>query len=328
MNDQVGTTRRTVHFTGGGSFDTSATTAADYLLTPVFIRFFFICIVLYATTMQRKEELFLGFPTSILLWGSILLTSFTILILLVVLNIRLVDAGKVKSIYTPLILVPFILLVTYISEYVLKNFGVGYEPTLGKFIELAIRNTVVIMCYDILHGSFVAPQHPTYIPPNSPAPTTPSKVGFVSEPKADVETQQAILGRLEDSETRDGPTATAKAENVLRPLDMIEISGQFFNLAELISIKSEDHYLSLQLEDRALTARGRLRDAVKNIDEAYGVQINRSAWVAFEAIENIEQTASGNAEVKLKNGVNFRVSNSRKLVLVQGFERYQKLNAD
>ncbi|MEL6362898.1 MAG: LytTR family DNA-binding domain-containing protein [Pseudomonadota bacterium] len=59
--------------------------------------------------------------------------------------------------------------------------------------------------------------------------------------------------------------------------------------APISSVKSADHYLEVTIESgETLFVRGRMKDAIRRLAEADGMQVHRSWWVAREAVAEIK----------------------------------------
>ena len=84
--------------------------------------------------------------------------------------------------------------------------------------------------------------------------------------------------------------------------------------SDLLALEMEDHYV------RAHTALGselvllRLRDAVAELDDAEGMQVHRSWWVARESVEDIKRDGR-NVRLVLVNGIEAPVSRANVQVL-------------
>ena len=68
--------------------------------------------------------------------------------------------------------------------------------------------------------------------------------------------------------------------------------------------------------------RGRLREVVAEIEPQWGLQINRSAWISYAAISEIEETSKGQKSVLLNDGTIFKIANSRKKLFEHGCDLY------
>ena len=76
-----------------------------------------------------------------------------------------------------------------------------------------------------------------------------------------------------------------------------EITGQ-----TLLAIEADEHYVRLHTDAGCKHVLYRFRDALKDVEELAGLRVHRSWWVAEDAMEDIEQTASGFG-IKLKGGL-------------------------
>ena len=78
---------------------------------------------------------------------------------------------------------------------------------------------------------------------------------------------------------------------------------------DLLSLRTEDHYLRIHTTAGSDLILFRLKDALAELDGADGMQVQRSYWVARDAIEAIEKTGRKTILV-LKNGQHVPVSES------------------
>ena len=92
---------------------------------------------------------------------------------------------------------------------------------------------------------------------------------------------------------------------------MVQIGNQTFRLADIITIRTEDHYLGIQTAKGKFMQRAKLSDVVGLHGSDLGMQINRSVWVAFSAITSVENADSGQIVLKLANGDEERVAKPR-----------------
>ena len=76
-----------------------------------------------------------------------------------------------------------------------------------------------------------------------------------------------------------------------------EIVGQ-----RLLAIEADEHYVRLHTDAGSKHVLYRFRDALKDVDELAGLRVHRSWWVAEDAMETLEKTASGFG-LKLKGGL-------------------------
>ncbi len=76
---------------------------------------------------------------------------------------------------------------------------------------------------------------------------------------------------------------------------------------ELLCLKTEDHYLRVYTTAGDDLILHRMKDAVKELNEADGLQIHRSYWVARCAVRSVERK-DRTITLLLKNGLNAPVS--------------------
>ncbi|MEM9439398.1 MAG: LytTR family DNA-binding domain-containing protein [Pseudomonadota bacterium] len=81
-----------------------------------------------------------------------------------------------------------------------------------------------------------------------------------------------------------------------------EISGQ-----ELLAVEADEHYVRLHTDVGSKHVLYRFRDALKDVEDLSGLRVHRSWWVAEDAIEAFDQSASGFG-LKLRGGLRAPVS--------------------
>jgi len=329
---------RRVMSSNGRYWDTNAQGAADYLLNPVFLTFFFFCVVLYATIMQPDVEGQLPLVAEMIVWVGLLMSSLIWLFGSTWLSVVAYDRGYIKAIYTPLLLVPLVFINAFLGEFVLSVFNTAFESDSGAKINSIIKNIIILVTFDIMHERYVVPQHPRYLPPGTTAPpasywtereTAPStqniaQAGSVSSLVGTTEGEnlETDFDQVEDAFTG---TATGAGASEAWPT-YIELGRERIDVSSIVWIKSEDHYLSFRMTNRNLMIRGKLRTVADKLGYRLGFQINRSAWVAYDAIQEVDELKNGSLEVHLDDGTVYRVSSARRLLFIQNYERYKTVN--
>lgn len=328
---------RRVVSSNGRVWHTNAQSAADYLFNPVFMTFFILCVVLYATLVQSNEETSIPYEARLVLWIGLVMTSLIWLYLSVSASVIAYDRGLLKAIYTPLILLPLVLMNAFMEEFVLSVLNVEFRGSYVSALEYAVRNAIILIVLDIMHGRFVVPEHPRYVDPerereNAIGPALPEP-----EPITEPSKNTTLATSETSSMQADGPArlkATHKPENTARAVAAktsaptnISIAREKIDISTIVWIKSVDHYLNLQLKDRNLMLRGKLRMVVDKLGDQLGVQINRSVWVAFDAIRNVEESENGNLEVHLEDDSCYTVAKARCLIFKQNYRRFKAGNA-
>ena len=78
---------------------------------------------------------------------------------------------------------------------------------------------------------------------------------------------------------------------------------------DLLSLRTEDHYLRIHTTTGSDLILFRLKDALAELDGANGMQVHRSYWVARDAIEALEGKGRKTVLI-LKDGLRVPVSES------------------
>lgn len=323
MNIDKATIRRRAVSSDGSSFETSASTASEYILNHVFMIFLILCVILYASVMEPSETVELALPAHMMIWAAVFMSSMIWLLIGVWANVVLVDAGYAKFICVPVILLPMLFANVYMIEFVLVQLSATYEDAFGSKLEFYIRTGIVLICFDIIHGRFVAPQHPTYISPDL-APQSDVNA-LVSGDGAGVPAKESEQDAT-ISETNVTSPAPDRGEPTDKPFNtgslQIEIARTKINVCSILWRKSEDHYLIIQMTDRNVMLRGKLRAAVSKLGDDIGIQINRSFWVAFAAIQTVDEKPSGHIELHLEDNTVQRIASTRSLIFMHNYRRF------
>lgn len=307
-----------VRFSDGGTFETSATTAAEYLLDSCFIRFLFLCIVLYGTLMYREDISQLDPYYQVLLWIMMFLVTTSWLVFSVSLNLYMVRRGIVSFVFTPALILPMVPINLIAAGFVADLIGADYWLTFPGNIEAIVQNIIAAICFDILHGRYVAPTHPTYLGVDS------RKAQPIPQPEA--EEKRIPPAQVTSTPTeRSEPVPTVPetvANDTQRPEFVINIAGERLEARKIVYVQSEDHYLKIQQSQTVLLLRGKLKETVKQLDHRLGIQINRSVWIAFSSISDIAENDAGYLQVTLKDDTTFKITNSRKLTFLQNYKLF------
>lgn len=321
-SDSNAPTRRVVS-SNGRSWETNAQGAADYLFNPVFLTFFFFCVVLYATLMQPSTETRLPILAQMILWAGLMMTSLVWLFASAWLSVVAHDRGYLKAIYTPLLLVPLVFVNALMGEFVLAVFNTAFEHDVSTKIQSIVKNIIILITFDIMHERFVVPQHPKYVSGR----TTVLPASAPSDP-----IDQPVDGKITGAPPAVAPSPSAEVQPSESHLSdsigpecqkKIKIARENIKASTILWVKSEDHYLNIQLKDRSIMLRGKLRTVVDELGNQLGVQINRSAWVAFSAIRTVDEQANGNFDVYLEDESVHRVASTRRLIFKQNYDRFK-----
>lgn len=78
---------------------------------------------------------------------------------------------------------------------------------------------------------------------------------------------------------------------------------------EILALKAEDHYTRVFTNDREHLIYVMFKEAIREMDDRPGLQVHRSYWVCFDAIETYMEKGH-KAKVRLKNGQDIPVSRS------------------
>lgn len=323
-----------VTFSDGGSFLVNTRSPSAYLLHPVFLQFVVLATLVFALLVRPEIP---GLDTTAqiaLVWCVVFLACLICLGLSAWLSRWLIDIGALNAIYTPMILLPLAFtthFVFYASSYFLEPVHLSsFAPS----FEMVAKYFLALICFDLLHGHYVAPLHPLTTTDETPKKAYRRTVD-------DDNTVISIPSLPPVSETSQNSTARFRSSQYATPevvepdagelsgqggSPAIEIGGGLYDPRKIQVIRSEEHYLSIQSIDGTELIRAKLADATAMLPAALGYQINRSIWVAYSEIIAYEKV-SGRVELELHTGEILRVARSRSKDFLQTYDQQQRKSA-
>lgn len=311
--------------TFGSSFWVPTDSAADYILHPVFLRFTMLCIGIYALLDQGDDaQRLIGWQLPVL-WLAMAMSVILGYVILGGWTLSLHRRGWLRRLYTPFLLLPIVMIAEATEQCVVFLLQAGdFKPVPQMLMDLT-RDMMAIILMDIMHVQFVVTNHPLgsrHRPGQAQtAPTEDWEEVFTApsirrrampEP---VEQPSAAMDPAE-SITASAATAADKPESAA-PNTVVRIADRSFAIADIQSVRTEDHYLNVVTRTSRSMVRAKLSDIAALHDGRHGVQINRSQWVAFAAIESIKDEDNGQVTLNLVNGDSATVSRTRRLMFIQ-----------
>lgn len=313
--------------TFGSSFWIPTDSAADYILHPVFLRFSMLCIGIYALLDQGDDaQRLMGWQLPVM-WLAMAMSVITGYVVLGGWTLHLHRRGWLRRIYTPFLLFPIVLIAEATEQSVVFLLQAGdFKPIPQMLMDLT-RDMMVIMLMDIMHVQFVVTNHPlgSRRPPGQSQTAhledweeidiTPSVRRVMAEPVAAPTASAGVTLAPRDAAVP--LAATEEPEATVAPSTVVRIADRSFSLADIQSVRTEDHYLNVVTRTARSMLRAKLSDIAALHDGRFGVQINRSQWVAFSAIAGIKDEDNGQVTLNLVNGDSATVSRTRRLMFMQ-----------
>lgn len=294
----------------GTSFWIAVDSAEDYLLHPTFLRFALICLSLRALLEQGDDvRLLQGWQVAVL-WLMIGLASVLLLVVIIALLRLLSRAGAGRRLYTPILFVPLIVVGEYVTQGVIGVFQEGYDKPFDMVLMDLARDMLVMVMFDAFHALYVAPVHP--FARSDAVHGAAGSAAVMTEPQT-----QAVTPAAEVTESEEGGSEEASGGP---ELETVRIGERVFPLAELVAVRTEDHYLNVITRNGRSMLRAKLSDVEALHSGRHGVQINRSHWVAFAAISAMREERNGQIVLDLTNGDSATVARSRRLVFLQLYQ--------
>ncbi len=311
--------------TFGSSFWIPTNSAADYILHPVFLRFSMLCIGIYALLDQGDDaQRLVGWQLPVL-WLAMSMAVIAGYVVLGGWTLSLHRRGWLRRIYTPFLMFPIVVIAEATEQSVVFLLQAGdFKPVPQMLMDLT-RDMMVIILMDTMHVQYVVANHPlgsrhrpgqaqgaptedweeVLIAPSIRRRPMPEPVEPPSVPEVPGEPTPAS-----------GPIAEDRPESAaLNPV--VRIADRSFAIADIQSVRTEDHYLNVVTRTSRSMVRAKLSDIGVLHDGRHGVQINRSQWVAFAAIESIKDEDNGQVTLNLLNGDSATVSRTRRLMFMQ-----------
>lgn len=312
-----------VRFSDGGTFQISVKSASEYLLDSSFVRFLFLCILLYGVLLHREDVAQLEAYNQVMLWIVMFVVTAGWILFSAGLNVYLVSRGFVSFVFTPFIIIPMVPINIFAAGFVAEYLGAEYWLTFPEIVGPIAQNIVAAVCFDILHGRYVAPTHPAYVRADrrltASADRPKGQFGqVVAAPDQNVVEDENDPAASETQVAEvDTTPATAPSEF------FVTISGQRLDIRELVYVRSEDHYLKIQQVHSSKLLRGKLKETVTQLNQRLGIQINRSVWIAFASVKRVDENKAGYLEVTLTEDTKFKITNSRKMMFLQNYEHFR-----
>ena len=306
----------------GTSFWIRGDSAADYILHPVFLRFAILCVGIHALLDDSDYTARLVGWQMPVLWLAMTLAVIAGYVVIGSWVLHLFRRGMVRRLYSPFLLLPIVVIAEMTRQSVVVLLQAGDWLPLPLILMSVTRDFLVILLMDVLHVQFVAPLHPlarTDAPDDAPkgtgsTPVTRPENGMPPAGELRAPADPIAEPRNTPMETLAEPEAGTQAR---ADIGSVRIADRVFSIGEIQSVRTEDHYLNVVTRTARSMVRAKLSDIVALHDGRYGVQINRSQWVAFAASEAVRDEDNGQVTLQLVNGDSATVSRTRRLMFMQ-----------
>jgi DNA-binding LytR/AlgR family response regulator len=151
-----------------------------------------------------------------------------------------------------------------------------------------------------------------------------SLVGGAAENAAETKSDAERTLDIKAANLRDDPRATGaltrETDDQQAATVMVRVLESDKPVGDIIMLQADDHYVWIIGTQSKEHLRGTLAAATKHLD-AHGMLISRSTWVAWSAIEHLDETAKGRVAVHLKSGDVVPVSRARTLDFMSRYAR-------
>lgn len=106
------------------------------------------------------------------------------------------------------------------------------------------------------------------------------------------------------------PESPPETSPVKAPRRLVAIGLQMFDADEIILLEAQGNYLRILTSEGEFNERCQMSSACENLDDSLGVQVHRSFWVSFSAIDALVR-ADGTLSLRLTNGEEVKIARPR-----------------
>lgn len=285
----------------GTAFWVGGDSAADYLLHPVFLHFSLLCLaVLAVLDYGAVSGPAIGWQVP-LIWLAVALAGLVGAVLLTALLASLPRRVIGRRRFTPLILLPIVALAEVVRASVMVALQVSGWPPLPELLADFTRNVIIVLILDAMHALYVVPLHP------------------LARTNAEPDRQTQVIPEDEDETLHEEAVPAPRAAT-----PEITIADRRYVVSELLWIRTEDHYLNVVSAGGRSLLRAKLSDLHMLQDGKIGMQVNRSQWVAFAAIETVQDDTGGQVTLRLITGDDVTVARSRRIMFRQMMQAWRQ----
>lgn len=316
-----------IRFADGRRYWAATDSLSDFILHPIFLKYAAVCVLIYGLLDRGGADTggLHGFEI-VVLWVTLGCVAIGWYAMFFVLVRALMRRGLIRVIYTPVATLSLFIVTTFLTYLIVTAFKGHVDLSVAQWSQEIIRDMLVILLMDIVFSQFVAPFHPFLLqqPPSQTAqqPVSAKTTSHADTPDHISEPANAAAGLSEDgrsdAEPQEALTVSDMKAGTVAPLT---VGNEVFAVEDLIYIRSEDHYLRIVTARRRVLARGKLADAVAQLDFRLGIQINRSTWIAFDAITDVQDDKKGVTVVTLRGGETERVALSRRIAFLTALQQ-------
>ena len=318
--------RLRIYSTLGPSVVVTPQTLQDARGAAPFVEFYIACIVMvlfvghneYVTAAQQLMSFTNAAASSLL---ALLLSWVSIFAFFTTLSV-LCSKGWVRSFYMPFFSIPMVFLPFFVMRSYMGYMMPDFEDV-PIITEKRIRDIGLILAFEYLWVRHVARLS---ILEAGSYRNTSSDDGKPAVSLVSSVSQQELTDLVDDDDGEDnaseasidGPAADPSTTQGPR---VIEAVGVEIPIDELLFVRSEQHHLRFFYKDSEFTCRGRLKDLCDQIPQEYGVQANRSTWVAFGAIIKVDDSTS-ETRIWFNNTQNVKVTTSHSMTFGIAYQAY------
>lgn len=328
LRNQIARPTIVIRYSDGSRFSVGSGSTSDYFLDTSFLRFFFLAVVIFAALVEPRTPDDISTAKTATMWLFVAVASLLWLSLSYQISRVMIKIGLLDAIYTPLMVFPLLLVTEAVQHFFINIMYPmplrSYEPDLAYLITILFA----LICFDLIHGRFVAPLHPLVI---KSAKLVQRENRSIS-PRGDDQAQQDNMPDIAPAAQVKPDTTGIAVQPSSKPGEsqtpdtapkVIVIGTSEFEPQKIKLIRSEEHYLSIDTDDESKLLRAKMSEAASELGLTFGMQINRSVWVAYREISQMANL-NGKLELELKNGEVLIVPRARKQAFLQAYDLFSK----
>ena len=268
--------------------------ARQFILEPIVLRFYIICIAIWAV-LDVRPGLPMGPWTHMTFTVCIGVLFYAALLALAPFLDFLFSSGRVKTLFTPFFAVPLLLGSEALVFAAFRALEIQADILPPEYALVLLQSIVSLFLFEVIFAHYVIRQHPAYLPMMEDVSTAPSSGGRETEPGS----------------------SEPEPEPAKKPVTEFSFSNITVPYEDLCVIQAEDHYVRVVTAQETKVVRGRFSDALIGVPERLGIQLNRSAWVARSHIKHAERSADYTLRVIMNDGTAMPVARARKAGVTQ-----------
>jgi hypothetical protein len=322
----------------GGDFYLAQDDVRGYFREPLVMLFLALCALIIVVYRSGEHyTLVEEIVSPNLLMAVEFLTALAVLTFLNLLfffNAFLQARGIITTVFVPLVTIPtacFIQAATAVAVWSITSewpeHAIGFEELSQDVIVLLAMEAMFVLYVvpisdtftrkhlgdasqqDVQDSSTTAMGHPLDASPAEPQFVPPANADLATDVAGQLGNQSRVLS--------ESPTPDVQIN-----LPTFVHSNLSLSVQEFEYVRSKGHYLHFIQGETEKNVRGNMRMVHDQFGTSHGIQINRSVWVSFQAVDQIIDDG-GKCVVRLKSGHKENVTSARKLAVTMAYSDFK-----